>query len=58
MYHLHGTVKFAREGPLTDTRQMEMDGKGRESKARTLTELAEAQRGQAMASFAFFRHHQ
>ena len=35
-----------------------MDGKGRESKARTLTELAEAQRGQAMASFAFFRRHQ
>ena len=35
-----------------------MDGKGRESKARTLTELTEAQRGQAMARFVFFRRHQ
>ena len=34
-----------------------MDDEGRESMARTLTELTEAQRGQAMTRFAFLRRH-
>ena len=40
------TMLFAREEPLTYVRQVVMDGKGPDSKDRTLTEFAERSGGQ------------